>query len=55
MNGKNLSLKFLLLAAVVVMLGWSLYARGLDLGIDLRGGHSLIFQLRTPQTEIRRI
>lgn len=55
MNGKNLSLKCLLLAAIVVVLGWSLYARGLDLGIDLRGGHSLVFQLRTPQTEIRRI
>ncbi|MFW6065229.1 MAG: protein translocase subunit SecD, partial [Planctomycetota bacterium] len=55
MNGKNLSLKFLLLAAVVVLLGWSLWERGVATGIDLRGGHSLVFQLRTPQTEIRRI
>jgi SecD/SecF fusion protein len=55
MNGKNLALKFVLLAAAVLVFGWALWAYGLDLGIDLRGGHSLIFQLRTPQTEIERI
>ncbi len=55
MNGKNLLLKFALLGALVLVLGWTLYAQGLDLGIDLRGGHSLVFQLRTPDTEIDRI
>ncbi len=54
MNAKNLPLKFGLLAVLVVVSIWSLHSRGIQQGIDLRGGHSLIFEIRTNQMELDR-
>ena len=57
MNGKNLLLKFLLgvMLPVVVCLGSLFMGGGLKFGIDLRGGHSLIFEIRTDEREIDRL
>jgi protein-export membrane protein SecD len=52
MNAKNLSLKFGFLAALTALCLWSIYSRGLQQGIDLKGGYSLIFEIRTPEGEI---
>ena len=46
MIGKNLPLKFAFLALMVATCLWSLYANGLKMGIDIRGGHSLVFEVR---------
>jgi len=51
MNAKNLPLKFVFVAVLVALCLWSLQTKGCRQGIDLRGGHSLIFQIRTPQQE----
>lgn len=48
MNAKNLSLKFAFLALVVAVCLWSLFlGNGLKQGIDLRGGHSIVFEIYT--------
>ena len=53
MNAKNLPLKFAFVALLVAVCLYSLYAQGLQYGIDLQGGHSLIFEIRkTSQAEI---
>ena len=49
MNAKNLPLKFALIAVMVALSIWSISARGLKQGIDLRGGHSLAFEIRPQQ------
>ena len=54
MNSKNLPLKFALLLLVVLVCLWSLlWGNGLKQGIDIRGGHSLIFEIRTNVAEIK--
>ena len=56
MNAKNLPLKFLFVILMVAVCLWSLFlGRGLRQGIDLRGGHSLVFEIRTNQAEIDRL
>lgn len=51
MNVKNLPLKFALLALVVTVALLSIKFKGLKEGIDLRGGTSLIYEIRTPAAE----
>ena len=46
MIGKNLPLKFAFLALMVATCLWSLKVNGLKMGIDIRGGHSLVFEVR---------
>ncbi len=56
MNAKNLPLKFAFLALVVALcLGSLFWWRGLRWGIDLQGGHSLIFEIRTREKEMQRL
>jgi len=56
MNAKNLWLKFAVVGLLVVVCLWSLLmGKGLRQGIDLRGGHSLIFEIRTNKAEIERL
>jgi SecD/SecF fusion protein len=56
MNAKNLPLKFAFLAVLIVVCLWSVFlGNRLRLGIDLRGGHSLIFEIRTNEAEIKRL
>jgi SecD/SecF fusion protein len=52
MNAKNLPLKFTFVALLVAICLYALYAEGLQYGIDLQGGHSLIFEIRTPKAEL---
>ena len=53
MNSKNLALKFLFVAGLIAFAIWAIEAKGLKEGIDLRGGHSLIFEIRSPAAEHR--
>jgi len=56
MEAKNLPLKFAFVVLLVAVCLWSLFlGGGLKQGIDLRGGHSLIFEVRTDQPEIQRL
>ncbi|MBT3198384.1 MAG: protein translocase subunit SecD [Phycisphaerales bacterium] len=55
MNAKNLPLKFAFLTLVVAVCVWSLSVNGLKEGIDLRGGHSLTFEIRTNADEVNRL
>ncbi|MGA2266586.1 MAG: protein translocase subunit SecD, partial [Phycisphaerae bacterium] len=56
MNAKNLPLKFAFLAVLIAVCLWSIFmGNKLRLGIDLRGGHSLIFEIRTNEAEIKRL
>jgi SecD/SecF fusion protein len=55
MNAKNLPLKFGFLAVLTALCLWSIYSRGLQQGIDLKGGYSLVFEIRTPEGEIRQL
>ena len=53
MNAKNLSLKFAFLALVVAVCLWSLFlGNGLKQGIDLRGGHSIVFEIYTGKEKV---
>ncbi len=51
MNAKNLPLKFAMVALLVIVCVWSLTTKGLKLGIDLRGGHSMIFKVETTEND----
>ena len=53
MNAKNLPLKFAFVALLVAVCLYALYAEGLQYGIDLQGGHSLIFEIRSPETDAK--
>ena len=56
MNAKNLPLKFSFVALLVaVCLGSLFFGGGLKQGIDLRGGHSLVFEVRTNKPQIDRL
>jgi len=56
MNAKNLWLRFLIVALLILFCIWPLMAgRGLRWGIDLQGGHSLIFEIRTNEAERDRL
>ncbi len=52
MNAKNLPMKFAFVAVLAAVCLWSLYTEGCRQGIDLQGGYSLIFEIRTPEKEI---
>jgi len=54
MNAKNLPLKFVAVAVLAALCLWSLFTKGTQQGIDLRGGHSLIFAINTPEREIQK-
>ncbi len=47
---KNMVLKLLLIAAVIVFCTWSLLSKGLHLGRDLQGGVSLIYYVDTSKS-----
>ena len=51
MNAKNLPLKFLFLIVLVAVCLLSIHFNGLKQGIDLRGGHSLTFEIRTNEAQ----
>jgi SecD/SecF fusion protein len=54
MNSKNLPLKFALFVLLPILLSiFVLYQKGLKEGIDLRGGHSLVFEIRTNDREVQ--
>ena len=56
MNAKNLWLKFAAVGLLVAVCLFSLFmGNGLRQGIDLRGGHRLIFEIRTNDSEITRL
>ncbi len=55
MNAKNLPLKFAFLSLVVAVCIYSLCVKGLKEGIDLRGGHSLTFRIRSNADEVNRL
>ena len=56
MEGKNLPLKFAFLAMAVVLCLWSLFfGNGLREGIDLRGGHSVIFEIQTNEARLEQL
>jgi len=51
MQPKNLRWKFAFVGLLVAMGVYSIWAKELRLGIDLRGGHVLTFEIQTPQRE----
>jgi SecD/SecF fusion protein len=51
MNAKNLPLKFAFVFVLVAICAASLALKGMRLGIDLRGGHSLTFQYEVREGE----
>lgn len=53
MNAKNLPLKFAFVALLVAICLYALYAEGLQYGIDLQGGHSLTFEIRSPEADAK--
>ena len=55
MNTKNLPLKFLFLGLLVLLSLGALWYQGLREGIDLSGGHSLIFEIVGNEAEIARL
>ena len=56
MNAKNLPLKFGFVLVLVAVCLYSLFfGNKIRLGIDLRGGYSLVFEIRTNQAEISRL
>jgi len=55
MNTKNLPLKFLFLGLLVLLSVGALWYQGLREGIDLSGGHSLIFEIVGNEAEIARL
>jgi SecD/SecF fusion protein len=55
MNAKNLPLKFAFLSLLVAVCIYSLCVKGLKEGIDLRGGHSLTFRIRSNADEVNRL
>ncbi len=55
MNTKNLWLMFVLVVLLVGLCIGGYIMKGLRQGIDLRGGHSLIFEIRTNEAEIERL
>ncbi len=55
MNAKNLPLKFGILAVLVALCLWSLYTKELRQGIDLKGGTSMIFEIKTSEAERARL
>ena len=55
MNAKNLPLKFAFVALLILVSVWVWMAKGPKYGIDIGGGHSLIFEIRTNQAEVDRI
>jgi SecD/SecF fusion protein len=54
-QSQDLPIKLAALAVVVAVCILLLFNKGLKLGIDLRGGHSLTFQIRTNADEVNRL
>ena len=53
MNAKNLPLKFAFVLLLAMASLWSVFkGNGLRLGIDLRGGHALVYGIMTNAREI---
>ena len=52
MQAKNLLLKFAFVAVMALLCVYGLVFQKVRLGIDLRGGHSLIFEIKTNAAEI---
>ena len=55
MNIKNLPLKFAAVAILVGLCIFSIETKGLKEGLDLNGGSIVIFDIRTPASEIARL
>ncbi len=56
MNTKNLLLKIVLFVVLPVVLSiWLFTTHGIKWGIDIRGGHSLTFEINTPQKDVDRL
>ena len=56
MNTKNLWLRFGLVALLIALCLLPLVVgKGMRWGIDLRGGHSLIFEIRTNEVQSQRL
>ncbi|MHC4294039.1 MAG: protein translocase subunit SecD [Planctomycetota bacterium] len=55
MNAKNLWLKFFIVGVLVAVCLYMFFAKGLRQGIDLKGGHSLIFEISTNEAEIEQL
>ncbi len=55
MEIKHLWLRFVLLAALIVLAVVVLSVKGLQLGIDLRGGYSLVYDIQSYEDEIQAI
>lgn len=55
MNVKNLPLKFAFVALLVALCIVSIETKGLKEGLDLNGGSIVIFDIRTPASEIARL
>jgi len=55
MNIKNLPLKLAFVGLMVALCLYWLFTKGLRGGIDIMGGYSLVFEIRTNEAEIRRL
>lgn len=55
MEGKNLPLKFIFLVLAVVLCVIAMFTKGLKQGIDLRGGHSLTFEIYTTEARQKKL
>ncbi|MHC4982342.1 MAG: protein translocase subunit SecD [Planctomycetota bacterium] len=56
MNAKNLPLKLAFVGLLLALCLWSLFfGNGIQQGIDLRGGYSLIFEIRTNEMERKKL
>ena len=54
MNAKNLPLKFVMLALAIASCVYVLvWGKSIKYGIDLRGGHSLIYEIRSNKNEVK--
>ena len=51
----NLPMKLGFVALLIVVSLWGTFARKLKLGIDLAGGHALIFEVMTNQAEVAKL
>ena len=55
MDGKNLALKFAVLLIAAALCVGLLVSKGLKQGVDLRGGHSLVYEIITNKAKIKEL
>ena len=55
MEAKNLPLKFAFAILLTLVCLWSLFSNGLAQGIDLRGGHSMVFEVYTQEAKQKQL